>query len=511
MKLFGGFLLSFILCLLSPRLQAQDGQDPLLYTSQALRLTAVDFPLSSRNALIPSVAGHNGFASFIDNPASMAFSPDSYLSIGFGNIQRTTQANFIQNTSVIRGSELDESDIVNNNGLLTEIGAVIKIPTITGRLVVGGGYNLLADFNRDSRFSGFNPNSSITDFYRLNGDASVAFDVFGTDCGDFNCTFVESIFRVGQNSDSQFLGIYQDAEIKQRGYLGQYTAFAAVEFARNLIVGGAFGVVSGQYTHQRLYFEEDRDNVYDLDIIDEDGNDVTQGTDVDRFEFYDETNQSMIGVNFRVGLIYELTRNLSIGGSAMFRSSVDVDEDFSSYAIGEFDNGNALESQSDGRYNYVVRIPGRYSLGFNLRNFIGFNISGSADYIDYSNAGLRFGLNPLGQQRESNLYIQDRFEDVINYRIAAEFDPVFLPQVRVSYASLPSRTADFELEREVYGLGITIPLNQQFFLDIGAQYLEFDDRSGLYTYESFRGEFVEERIEETVSRLNVLASIRIMF
>ena len=62
---------------------AQDGYDPMSYSSLSQLFSSQQHLGSANSAIIPSVAMENGYASFIDNPAGMSLIKGSYLNLGY--------------------------------------------------------------------------------------------------------------------------------------------------------------------------------------------------------------------------------------------------------------------------------------------------------------------------------------------------------------------------------------------------------------------------------------------
>ena len=228
--LVGVFIIS------ATQINAQSADDVLRYS---LEYPSYD-PVS---LVIPGVSNATGFGAYQENPASMALFDESFLSMGLSS-------RFIDETGTYLGNTSSNSD--NQTGI-GDLGLVYKVPTTRGSLVVGGGYSQTTDFNRVLSASGRNDRSTITDFYNTTADDSLFFAAFDTYAVDFeigSTSFdsTKSIFRIGL---SEFPGIYQDIEMKERGSTGEYSIFLATEFLENLYLGGSSGYYSGSYSYHR--------------------------------------------------------------------------------------------------------------------------------------------------------------------------------------------------------------------------------------------------------------------
>ena len=495
-------VLAIALPILSQDLKAQDGLDPLLFSTQALNISASDGPVSPLGSLIPSVAKANGFSTFLDNPAAVALLDKGFFSFGYNNNNNNNQTNFLGNSN--------STD--RNQGLLTDIGFVYKSPTSRGSLVFGAGYSQQNNFNRRSSFLGFNSSSTITDQFRLDGRQGIAFDVFATDFGDDAGTFIESIFRIGF-APGEFPGISQTVDISQSGYVGEFSGFIGTEFQENFYVGASLGITTGRLSFERTFIESDINGDYNDAFIDAD-EDGTPETDIDRLVFRDDNTTEIRGTTLRIGTLYTFDRKVNIGASYQFRSRLDIEEDFFTSAQTTFDNGNRLESDDSGIFEYDILRPARLSLGVAVEDLGGFSISGAVDFIDYANTEVDFSASEGSIAEQifiNNEEIRPNFQDVINYRVGAEYDVTQNFILRGGYSYLPARTNQFVVDRSVLGLGGTFKLNDSVFFDISAQYSSFDDRSILYTFEDFSGQFVDETLDENIEVINVLAGIRLIF
>lgn len=484
---------------------AQDGENPLSYSSMALRAISDVVPISGSNAIIPSVSDANGIASFIDNPASMALVEKSYFSFGY-----TMVGNFDQVTSFgNQATKLNRNLPLNNNGLLTEAGFVRNVPTSTGDLSFGISYALQQDFHRNSKFNAFNINSSITDNFKLSGSNSLPFEVFATDWNNQNNEYVESIFRIGQTSEDEFLGIYQDGEIQQSGFMGDISAFGATEFFKNFIIGASIGTTIGRYTISRTIIEEDLDNIYNIDLIDDDFNPNTPGTDIDLLQFNNRIEAEINGFTFRMGVIYKLNKKYQFGASLTFPTSLRIDEKFSESSESIFDNGFGYIGEDSGKSYYYISRPKRYRLGATAYLRDDVKISIATDFINYSDVDVdELGF---GQDYRTNEYIRDHFVDVINLRFGSTYALNKKIKLRASYAYLPSKTNRNTINRNIFGGGLSYELNRRIILDLNMQYSEYDDRSVLYDYENFNGPSVDEIIDQKIRRLIMLSSLRLVF
>ena len=87
----------------------------------------------------------------------------------------------------------------------------------------------------------------------------------------------------------------------------------------------------------RNILEEDFDNVYDGDFIEQDEN-GENGTDIYSIQLTDELDSDILGIEARIGAIYQIGRFLNLGASWSLPSKMEITEDYSSIITTSFDN-----------------------------------------------------------------------------------------------------------------------------------------------------------------------------
>jgi len=485
---------------------AQDGQDPFLFSTQAIKFSTLNSPQSASTLFNPSVASANGFSSFLDNPASVALFENGFFTAGYNVINQNEDDIFLGN----------EQNFDNSQGLLSDLGFVYKAPVKRGSLVFGAGYSLQSNFERGTRLDARNELSTITDVFKQDGffplEDDIAFQTFATDYGDAEQTFVESIFRIGV---PDFRGITQTAEIKQSGYLGEYSAFIGTEFQRNFFVGVSLGITAGNYSYERTFIESDEFNDYDDEFIDVDGDGVFE-TDVDNIVLTDDLDSELFGFTARVGAIYKLSPFINIGGSYTLPSTVDVTEEASTSIVNNFDDGQALEGSLFFETKYDVKRPGKLSGGISFTELGPVSISAAVDYIDYSQTEIEFDdAELLDEEIFQNQVIEDVYQDVINLRVGGTFKINEQSLLRAGYSFLPGRSKEFEADRNIFGGGVSFAIQPNVILDISGQYSIWDDRSIIYQFQDERNfpnnSLTTETADEDVNRFELSIGLKVLF
>ena len=471
--------------------------------SDVLRYSLQYPSYDATSMVMPGVSAATGFGAYQENPASMALFEDGFLSFSLNSRLLNESTNYLGNRS-----EFDDNQ--NNIG---DFGFVYKVPTTRGSLVVGAGYSQSLDFNRAFSGGGRNNQSTITDFYNspLSSDSLFfdAFDTFAIDFATTDSSFseTESIFRVGL---PEYPGINQNFEVTERGVFGDYSAFVATEFQENLFVGISLGYFSGSYSYRRSFLETDSQNDYNFAFIDSDG-DGQGDTDIDNILSEERIDAELSGFNARLGFVYQVTPNISVGGSYQYVGKLTVDEDFNTQITSTFDNGVEFFADTPSGFSYKIERPDRINLGVTIKDLNGFTISAAAEGVPYSEGRIEFGnIEDSDDEDAINDVVRSNLNDVVNFRGGIEYQLNPLFAARAGYAYFPSPQKNFDSSRQFYSGGFSAQIFDNVTFDLGVQYSIWEDRNQLYSY--FEGnQLTSETVIEDVTRWNVIGGIKIGF
>lgn len=489
-------LIGTFIIFVTTQVNAQSADDVLQYS---LEYPSYD-PVS---LVVPGVSNATGFGAYQENPGSMALFDESFLSMGLSS-------RFLDETGTYLGNTSNYSD--NQTGI-GDLGLVYKVPTTRGSLVVGGGYSQTTDFNRALSASGRNDRSTITDFYNSTPDDSLFFAAFDTYAVDFatndsSYNDTKSIFRFFDNN--RYPGINQDMELTERGKTGEYSLFLSTELLKNFYVGGSIGYYSGSYTYEREFLESDRGDDYNAAFIDSDG-DGTPDTDIDNILSVDRIDTEIQAFSARLGIIYEPMADFKVAASYEFPSKLFIDEEFNTEITTTFDNTVQFSDDAPGAFSYTITRPQRIKAGVTFSGIPKLSLSGSAEAISYSNAEINFdeiSLNPL--ENDINDNVSSSLNDVINLRGGLEYKANEIFTGRVGYAYFPSPQDGINSDRQFISGGFSAELTEGLMFDFGLQYSFWDDQNALYDYETPTGASGSEVVQEEVTRLHVMAGLRMI-
>ena len=496
----------------SSKLAAQNPNNALLYSNQAVTFGDQGFANDPVSLIMPGTAYKSGLGSFIDNPASLALHKR-----GFGEFGMSFRS--IEEDAIFRGQSRSADDRQNN---VSNFGFLYSFPTVQGSFVIGAAYTQNSVFNRAVNFRALNNNSSITDKFKAPGSPyqDIAFDTYATDYGDEFEDWDESIFRIGFDTFGDFLGIRQQGEIIQTGYNGEYSMFFATEFQENLMVGASLGILSGRFNYNRVFLELDSDNLYDSsDFLDSSG-DGFGDTDIDRVSLDDRLRSRYAGIRARIGFLYRANKNLNVGGSYTFRSTIEVDETFDADLTTRFDNNVEFSASTDSEFSYKVNYPSRVSLGLGLNDIAGLSFSLSTEYIDFSNTAIDFSESDLfDSELLENDFISDSYRSVWNLRIGSEYQFSDELTLRAGFGYRPSRFLNGSDHRSSFLAGAGFAVTNNVRLEFAAQYETWEENSALYDYAVYNYSalpdsppgvsFRSEEINRSVGRMNILGTVKV--
>ncbi|HKK44668.1 MAG TPA: outer membrane protein transport protein [Balneolaceae bacterium] len=485
-KSYFAFILLSVLTITTSTIKAQSADDVLRYS--------LEYPSYDAISLVkPAVSSPTGFGAFQENPAVMALYKKSYFSFDLSS-------RFLDETGTYLGNRSNYSD--NQTGV-GDIGILYKVPTSRGSLVIGGGYSQTTDFNRALSASGYNSQSTITDFYsslpRNDGVNTAAYDAFAIE--DVNADSSVSILRYGANY-SAYPGINQDIQLTERGAMGEYSAFMATELLKNFTVGASIGYLNGSYAYRRDFLESDRRNNFNGQIIDPIGDSTY--TDINNILSHDKINADIQAFSARLGFVYNPSKEFNFGMSYEFPSSLHIDENYNTVITTTFDNGTQTQPQdAPGKFSYKIIRPQRLKAGFSA-GFENLSLSASAEFVPYTQGKIDYNqIQYTSQEDEINANVRSSLQDVINLRAGIEYklNEQFTP--RLGYAYFPSPQKGLDRSRNFLSGGFSAELTKGLMFDFGLQYSFWKDRNTMYNTP-----VTSESVRENVTRIHVMTGIR---
>lgn len=455
-------------------LSAQNRYDALRYS---LRYPGQD----PSTLAIPgaSASRFQGSGSYIFNPAAMGLNKDSRLNGGL-DFRRVAESVAYNGTT---------NEPTDQQTGISHLNFTYSFPTSRGSFVIGGGYHQLADFNRMVSGNVYNENTTVTDMFNEDDFYyDPAFNTFAVDYPDTTSDNTLPFMRI-----NGYRGVQQDITTTERGKLGEWSAYVATEFKKDLFIGASIGIPSGSYDYERTILETDTRDFYEIrDVLSE-----------------DKINADISGFIARLGFIYKYEELLKLGVSYTFQSTMSIEEEYETRISTEFDtpdsDGNYNYSDSfDGNVNYNITRPDRIVTGITITPIAKLSISGTAEYIDYTSIDLD-DLDARLENREKK-DIENEFASVANLMGGVEYQISPVLSIQAGYGYYPSPSSELDSDRTFISGGFSYGLWSESRLNVGAQYGTWDDSSQLYS-----SSYGSEVMSEEVKRLRIMAGVSFGF
>lgn len=345
----------------------------------------------------------------------------------------------------------------NSNASQTKLNNVsfaFPIPTVRGSLVFGLAYNSTKDLIGSNQFDGFNSgtNSKIQSLL----DTDIPFDLFLTD--DDGKTIINGKLN-------------QSGNILNSGSINSWTLTGAIEVYKNLFVGANLSIISGNYTSDFDYYEDDTKNNYQG--ITAPGYPKTN--DFRSFYLKNLLKWDLEGWNTKLGFLYQFNNFGRFGATIQFPKLITIKEKFIVEGSSEFaDWSTSLKSEDySDEVKYDIKTPFEVSGGFSF-NLQGLIFSGQVNYINYTE--LEFsdaeGLTP-SYISDQNKRIKSLLRQTINYNIGAEYT---IPNIGLRFRGgyifqkSPFENDDSEFDKKYLTGGIGFLADGVIGIDLGYAY-----------------------------------------
>lgn len=420
--------------------------------NDVLRLSDINpvFSAKSLSLSYSNISSIYDFGSTFLNPAGLGLNKRSFISGGLSLSSFSNDVSFFNNKTNYSTSQSN----------LNNLGYIYSFPTRRGSLVLAVGVQQVKDFNSSVKFSGYNPSSSMINNLTLQKD-DLPYDLglsFGVFDNSKHYLYDSTIINGGLN---------QSGTILEKGSLYALTISAATEIGENLFLGGTLNIYSGDYTKEREYFEDDINNLYQNATVPD-----VASNDFQTFYFNDVLDWEISGLDFRVGLLYRLNKNISFGATIKTPSLYTIKEKYSVMGESYFENNSGYTVKyPSSKIEYDVTSPLEMSVGFGYR-FMGVALSGQANYVDYSQMEFSDGLDITTRSR-NNKEIKDLFRSTLNYSLGVEYKIPFTSLfARGGYMYKPSPFIDDpkSFDRKFISFGIGFLAADVLKIDIGYQY-----------------------------------------
>jgi long-subunit fatty acid transport protein len=236
-----------------------------------------------------------------------------------------------------------------------------------------------------------------------------------------------------------------------------------MDMSENFAIGAAMHFYSGSSRYSLDFVQDDTDDLYSV-----------FPADYDRYELTQEIQSGFGGWGVKAGGLFKMNKNLRVGISAEFPSSLSVKETYSENDALTFDGGTvSTEDLGSGNWEYRIRYPFKLGAGVCL-DLDRLCLTGGMEYRDWTQVRFEAPKDLSWTSDYSGLLAEnagfpDRFRATLSVGAGAELRvPGTGLSLRGGYRSVPSPLADAErlLDRTYVsgGIGFDVDANTSLHL-----------------------------------------------
>lgn len=398
----------------------------------------------------------NAFNALSNDASAMFFNP-----AGLGQIKRMEMAGGLdyyrtKNEATLFNSIENSS---NSNTSFNQAAFVFPFPTVKGSLVFGISYNKTKDFNDMLKFSGYNAGNNSY-IQALNESSSSLYRQIPID-----------LFLASTNNVTNINGkLNQSGTQLYSGDLNNWSFAGAVEVEKNLFFGLNLAVLSGTFTREIDYFEDDINGVY-KNIKADPTEPTSEG--FKSFNYKNTLDWELSGYEVKLGLLYKLQKAATLGFVLQLPKVYTVKEKFSEDAFSYFINYPAAAIEKPDNYmsdvEYDIKTPFVLT-GAGSYSFFGATLAAEVSLTDYTQA--KFD-NPVNMSSsilsDLNKSIKNTTRAVINYNLGAEYIlPDVNARVRIGYFTKqsPYDADPTSFDKKYFTAGFGLMLSPMFLMDV---------------------------------------------
>ena len=339
----------------------------------------------------------------------------------------------------------------------------------------GFGYNRIMDFNNLTYASGMGNGSSIATAF-VNAANGIG---YGSIEGDALCAWNTWLIDTLPGETSQYREFLSGHSLRQSNYVRTKGGIDELAFSfggnydDKLFLGLTVGVPILDYNYEAQYLEEDENDVV---------------TNFEKLDIYDQMHTSGVGVNAKLGVIYQPLSFLRIG--AAFHTPT-----YYGNLKENFEREVTTNYSVEGSYNHSYDNISKYKLGTPLRAIgsIGFIIAKRAflsaeyEFTDYGMATLYSSDNIRYRYNftEENLEISKKYRSCHSIRVGGELTLAnfFLIRLGYGYSTSPFKDGanDGSAHTASGGIGFR---GKIFFCDFTYQYRHYGQNYWFYPSET---------------------------
>lgn len=420
-----------------------------IYSQNVNDVLRLGFPGLGNNARALGMG--NSYIGLSDDASASYFNP-----AGFGLLKRMEISGGLQYTDFSNNTTfMDQStNYSNTSTTLNRVSFAFPIPTFRGSLVFGISYGATKDFTGAVKFDGFNSadNSLIQFLLTPPYPSDIPYQLYLADSS------YQTLIHGNLNQSGTILNSGSDKS---------WTFSGAVEAYKNLFIGLNFNIITGNFTSDNNYFEDDTKNIYDLADPTDDIHTDFLTFNLNRVLYWDFS-----GWDAKLGFLYQFNKLSRFGFTVQFPKTYNIEESFTVNGYSDFANDRVVLYSPDysDKVKYRIKTPFEFGLGFSI-NLQGLILSAQGTLIDYTQMKIEDNIG-LGTfiVENVNRNIKDQLASVFNYNIGAEYTiPDIGLRLRAGYLAQPSPfkgdASEFNHQYATGGIGFLV--DETIGLDLG--------------------------------------------
>lgn len=473
MKGFSSLLTMAIVAIVSTA-QAQ-------YANDAVRFSQTDYGTTSRfKAMGGAQIGVGGdLTSLGGNPAGLGLFTKSEFNFTPGLFGKTNKVSYLGQTTKNATSDPD----------ISQAAAALYLPMFRKKgtdpskglvsLVVGLGYNKVADFRNEFGYLGVNAKNSIADYFGELGGSTLPANLGSSTLEGWAFqNYLISYDNAGYYYPETYVPANQSSNEIRKGGTSELNFAVALNISNQLYIGANLNILSLQYNRDASFSESGMAREYNISGV------LTGNRTPYRLNFNQNQSTTGDGVNGRIGIIFRPVSQFRFGATIQTPTWYEIQDDYTE-ALDNRATKNGTNNKKTYNFTYRFRTPLKGSLGASYVIGTSALISADVDYVDYSTTKFSTSYSSNATTiAKNNTTIRTNYTNAINFRFGGEYklDNVSL-RGGFAYNGSPYKNKS-NLDTKIYSAGVGYRINN-FYIDGAYQYQQSESSYSPYTLADF--------------------------
>jgi long-subunit fatty acid transport protein len=294
--------------------------------------------------------------------------------------------------------------------------------------------------------------------------------------------------------------VQQEVQITEGGGINTWAFGCAVDVAKNFSFGVTLNLMTGSYSYERQFIEQDSKNYYNRPAP----------NDFDMFSYISSIKGELTGYNFLLGITYRKQGSYRIGFTLKTPINYDISEEFSDEGQSWFDDGSTYKYSLPGATRYTIRTPIVFSSGVAVQALDWLLLAADAEYTDWTQ--MEFTNNNPDLKSENRL-IKSIFRPTTNLRGGGEitfWDLGLKIRGGAIYNPSPYKNDRTENDQLYLTSGVSFTIDNDLVVNAGIAYGVWKSLRNNYYYKVGTDSFISST-KETISTATVNITFSYLF